>query len=60
MYIADPAGDLFVLIFISATVHAKSAAEGLQWNHSEITCTACSVNNILSHAHRTLARDSNV
>jgi hypothetical protein len=36
MHIAEPAGRLFVLIFISATVSAQQAGERLQRNHSEI------------------------
>jgi len=36
MHIAEPAGHLLVLVFISATVRAQPAGEGMQRNHSEI------------------------
>jgi hypothetical protein len=36
MHVAEPAGYLFVLVFISETVRAQPAGEGLQRNHSKI------------------------
>jgi hypothetical protein len=36
MHVAEPAGHLFVLVFISETVRAQPAGEWLQRNHSKI------------------------